>query len=188
MSAQASVPLGGAPSTTSADGRAAIELRGITKRFPGVVANDDITLDVLAGEIHVLLGENGAGKSTLIGILAGLQQPDAGTICVHGRPVQDCLARRKSRPRHRHCFSAHAAGAEPYGAGKSHAGRIVVAAAAATARARAIPRAVRSSRRLDRCGRAGRSAWRLANNSRSRSCTPFGAERACSFSTNRPRC
>jgi ABC-type uncharacterized transport system ATPase subunit len=87
MSAQASVPLGGAPSTISVDGRAAIELRGITKRFPGVVANNDIALDVLAGEIHVLLGENGAGKSTLIGILAGLQRPDAGSICVHGRPV-----------------------------------------------------------------------------------------------------
>ena len=78
----------GAPSAITPDGRPAIELRGITKRFPGVVANDDITLDVFAGEIHVLLGENGAGKSTLIGILAGLQQPDAGTICVHGRAVK----------------------------------------------------------------------------------------------------
>ena len=74
-----SVLLRGAPPATPG-GRPAIELRGITKRFPGVVANDDITLDVFAGEIHVLLGENGAGKSTLIGILAGLQQPDAGTI------------------------------------------------------------------------------------------------------------
>ncbi len=80
--------LRGAPSTTSVDGRPAIELRGITKRFPGVVANDDITLDIFASEIHVLLGENGAGKSTLIGILAGLQQPDAGTISMNGRPVR----------------------------------------------------------------------------------------------------
>lgn len=87
MSVQASAALRGAAAATTADGRPAIELRGITKRFPGVVANDDITLDVFAGEIHVLLGENGAGKSTLIGILAGLQQPDAGTIAVHGRPV-----------------------------------------------------------------------------------------------------
>jgi ABC-type uncharacterized transport system ATPase subunit len=87
MIEQASVLLGGAPTTTPT-GRPAIELRGIIKRFPGVVANDDITLDVFAGEIHVLLGENGAGKSTLIGILAGLQQPDAGTICVHGRLVK----------------------------------------------------------------------------------------------------
>jgi ABC-type uncharacterized transport system ATPase subunit len=80
--------LAGAPSTTTLDGRSAIQLRGITKRFPGIVANNDITLDVFAGEIHVLLGENGAGKSTLISILAGLQQPDAGTICVHGRLVK----------------------------------------------------------------------------------------------------
>jgi simple sugar transport system ATP-binding protein len=83
-----SVSFAGAPSTAHVDGRAAIELRGITKRFPGVVANNDIALDVLAGEIHVLLGENGAGKSTLIGILAGLQLPDAGSICVNGRPVK----------------------------------------------------------------------------------------------------
>lgn len=66
----------------------AISLRGISKRFPGVLANDGISLDVRAGEIHVLLGENGAGKSTLIGILAGMQQPDAGEIRVHGRPVR----------------------------------------------------------------------------------------------------
>ena len=63
-------------------------LRGITKRFPGVVANDDISLDFHAGEIHVLLGENGAGKSTLIGMLAGMQQPDAGEIRLRGRPVR----------------------------------------------------------------------------------------------------
>jgi ABC-type uncharacterized transport system ATPase subunit len=66
----------------------AISLHGITKRFPGVVANDDISLDFFAGEIHVLLGENGAGKSTLIGILAGMQQPDAGEIRVRGKPVR----------------------------------------------------------------------------------------------------
>jgi simple sugar transport system ATP-binding protein len=65
--------------------RAAV--RNITKRFPGVVANDAITLDFHAGEIHVLLGENGAGKSTLIGMLAGMLQPDAGEILVDGRPV-----------------------------------------------------------------------------------------------------
>src|SRR5262249_34889672 len=63
-------------------------VRNITKRFPGVLANDAVTLDFRAGEVHVLLGENGAGKSTLIGILAGMQQPDAGEILVDGKPVK----------------------------------------------------------------------------------------------------
>jgi ABC-type uncharacterized transport system ATPase subunit len=63
-----------------------VELRGITKTFPGVVANDRIDLDVHAGEVHALLGENGAGKSTLISILAGMYRPDAGEIRIDGRP------------------------------------------------------------------------------------------------------
>ncbi len=66
----------------------AVAVAGITKRFPGVVANDDISLTFNPGEIHVLLGENGAGKSTLIGILAGMQQPDAGEIRVGDRAVR----------------------------------------------------------------------------------------------------
>ncbi len=86
--------LNGTPPTTNAGGVAAIALQGITKSFPGVIANDNVTLDVLAGEIHVLLGENGAGKSTLISILAGLQQPDAGTISVRGQPVRIASPRR----------------------------------------------------------------------------------------------
>ena len=61
-------------------------MRGITKRFPGVVANDAVHLDVRAGEVHALLGENGAGKTTLINILYGLHRPDAGTIEVEGEP------------------------------------------------------------------------------------------------------
>ncbi|GGD19657.1 putative B6 ABC transporter ATP-binding protein [Aureimonas glaciei] len=61
-----------------------IVLEGITKRFPGIVANDRIDLEIRAGEVHVLLGENGAGKSTLIGLLSGLQQPDGGRILVGG--------------------------------------------------------------------------------------------------------
>ena len=65
----------------------AVELQNITKRFPGVVANDDISLAFRPGEIHVLLGENGAGKSTLIGILAGMLQPDAGHIVIRGKPA-----------------------------------------------------------------------------------------------------
>lgn len=64
-----------------------IRLTEITKRFPGIVANDAISLDVVRGEVHCLLGENGAGKSTLISILAGLQQPDEGTIEINGAPT-----------------------------------------------------------------------------------------------------
>ncbi len=66
----------------------AVELAGITKRFPGVVANSDVHLSVRAGEVHALCGENGAGKSTLMKILYGMQSPDEGTIQVAGRPVR----------------------------------------------------------------------------------------------------
>jgi general nucleoside transport system ATP-binding protein len=64
-----------------------LEMRGITKRYPGVLANAGIDLDVRAGEIHALLGENGAGKSTLMNILYGLAVPDAGEILLNGKPV-----------------------------------------------------------------------------------------------------
>ncbi len=66
---------------------AAVEMTGIEKRFPGVVANDGVYLSAAAGEVHALLGENGAGKSTLSNILSGLYRPDAGTISLHGVPV-----------------------------------------------------------------------------------------------------
>lgn len=66
----------------------AVEMRGIVKRFPGVVANNGIDFVVRKGEIHALLGENGAGKSTLMNILFGLYHPDEGEIRVNGRPVR----------------------------------------------------------------------------------------------------
>ncbi len=64
-----------------------VELRAITKAFPGVVANDAVDLDLRGGKVHALLGENGAGKSTLMHIVAGILQPDSGSILVDGVPV-----------------------------------------------------------------------------------------------------
>lgn len=65
-----------------------VEMLNIRKEFPGIVANDDITLQLKKGEIHALLGENGAGKSTLMGILFGMNQPDKGVIKVRGKEVK----------------------------------------------------------------------------------------------------
>lgn len=65
-----------------------IEMLNITKTFPGIIANDNITLKLKRGEIHALLGENGAGKSTLMSVLFGLYQPDSGEIRKNGEVVK----------------------------------------------------------------------------------------------------
>ncbi|MEV1024434.1 ABC transporter ATP-binding protein [Streptomyces sp. NPDC050264] len=83
---------------TASSSPPAVELTGITKRFPGVVANHDIHLTVHKGTVHALVGENGAGKSTLMKILYGMQKPDEGTIAIDGEAVSysspaDAIAR-----------------------------------------------------------------------------------------------
>ena len=74
--------------TASENADRAIVMRSITKRFPGVVALDGVSLDVRRGELHAICGENGAGKSTLMKILSGVYQPDAGALEIHGQPAR----------------------------------------------------------------------------------------------------
>src|SRR5438128_7471835 len=71
-----------------ADEPTVLELRGVTKQFPGVLANDHIDFDLRQGEVHALLGENGAGKSTLMNVLYGLYHPDEGEIRSKGEPIR----------------------------------------------------------------------------------------------------
>lgn len=75
-----------------------LELRNITKRFPGVIANDRACLTVGAGEVHAILGENGAGKSTLMRILYGAYQPDEGAVLIDGEARQLTSQRQAALP------------------------------------------------------------------------------------------
>ena len=64
-----------------------LEVQGLTRRFPGVLALNQVDFDVHAGEVHALVGENGAGKSTMINILAGVLQPSSGKVLLDGNPI-----------------------------------------------------------------------------------------------------
>ena len=65
-----------------------VEMRHITKSFPGIIANDDVTIQIKRGEVYALLGENGAGKSTLMSMLFGMYEPDSGEIIINGKSVK----------------------------------------------------------------------------------------------------
>ena len=65
-----------------------VELRGVTKKFPGVIAARDVSISFFPGKVHALLGENGAGKSTLVKIISGIYTPDDGQILFDGLPVR----------------------------------------------------------------------------------------------------
>jgi simple sugar transport system ATP-binding protein len=77
----------GTPAEPGVDADVVVRLRGIGKTFPGVIANDDVNIDVRRGTVHAIVGENGAGKSTLMKILYGVQRPDSGTIEINGTAV-----------------------------------------------------------------------------------------------------
>src|SRR5512139_1810255 len=70
------------------DNQIVLDAKGITKKFPGVLANDNVNFDLRKGEIHALLGENGAGKTTLMNILYGLYKPEHGEVFVDGKPME----------------------------------------------------------------------------------------------------
>src|SRR6476469_6790122 len=80
-------PFGAQHRIAAMDDAPVLELRGITKRFPGIVANDRIDLDLRKGEVHALLGENGAGKSTLMNVLSGRYRADEGEVWLKGKHV-----------------------------------------------------------------------------------------------------
>ena len=168
-----------------------LEMRGITKRYPGVLANDGIDLEVRRGEIHGLLGENGAGKSTLMNILYGLAQPDEGEILLDGRPVTIDGPADAIAPRDQHGPPALHARPGPLGR-REHPPRRRADGEPGLPRPRrrapAHPRARQAVRIRRRSRRAGRlPVGRLAAAGRDpQGALPRGAR--CSSSTSPPRC
>ena len=169
----------------------ALEMRGITKRYPGVVANDHIDLEIRPGEIHALLGENGAGKTTLMNVLYGLAVPDEGEILLDGKPVNiagpsDAIARGIGMV-HQHFMLVPVLtvaeniilGEETLRRGGLHRSR------QGQPQIRELARAVRLR---DRPRRQGRRRCPSASSSASRSSRRSIATRASSSSTSRRPC
>ncbi len=127
----------------------AIRLRGVTRRYPGVVALDDVSFDIAAGSCHAICGENGAGKSTLGKLLAGIDRPDAGDIEINGAPVRfgnprDALAARIAMVHQELAFCENMSVAENLCLASIPARGMFVDAAAMHARARRLLAAVGS--------------------------------------------
>ena len=101
----------------------ALEVRNITKQFPGVLANDQVSLNLKKGEIHALLGENGAGKTTLMNMVYGLYHPDSGQILVDGKEVACRRSDRCHHPGHRHGAPALHVDPGLHRGGEHHAGQ-----------------------------------------------------------------
>jgi energy-coupling factor transporter ATP-binding protein EcfA2 len=85
-----------------------LSLQGITKRYPGVVANQDVSLTVMPGQAHAVLGENGAGKSTLMKIIYGSVKPDEGQVEFNGQPVTSATRKKRASWASAWCFSTSA--------------------------------------------------------------------------------